>query len=62
MPTSKPGLYANIAAKRSRITQGSNERMARPGEASYLSASAFKAAAKTTKAAKAKKAKAGKKK
>jgi hypothetical protein len=62
MPNPKPGLYANIAAKRRRIAQGSNERMARPGEAGYPSASAFKAAAKTTKAAKAKKAKAGKRK
>jgi len=43
----KPGLYANIAAKRKRIAAGSNERMARKGEAGRPSAAAFKAAAKT---------------
>lgn len=50
----RPGLYANIAAKRRRIAQGSPERMARPGESGRPSAAAFKAAAKTTKEAKAK--------
>jgi hypothetical protein len=45
----KPGLYANIAAKRRRIAAGSNERMARKGEAGRPSAAAFKAAAKTAK-------------
>jgi hypothetical protein len=45
----KPGLYANIAAKRKRIEAGSKERMARKGEAGRPSASAFKAAAKTAK-------------
>jgi hypothetical protein len=45
----KPGLYANIAAKRKRIESGSKERMARPGEAGRPTASAFKASAKTTK-------------
>jgi hypothetical protein len=45
----KPGLYANIAAKRKRIAAGSKERMARKGEAGRPSASAFKAAAKTAK-------------
>jgi len=45
----KPGLYANIAAKRERIERGSDERMARKGEAGRPSAAAFKAAAKTAK-------------
>ena len=55
MPKSKspkPGLYANIAAKRRRIAQGSGERMAKPGDAGYPSAGAFKAAAKTAGGAK----------
>jgi hypothetical protein len=51
----KPGLYANIAAKRKRIAAGSNERMARKGEAGRPSAAAFKAAAKTAKPRKPKK-------
>ena len=45
----KPGLYANIAAKRGRIERGSDERMARKGEAGRPTAAAFKAAAKTAK-------------
>jgi len=45
----KPGLYANINAKRKRIEAGSNERMARKGEPGRPTAAAFKAAAKTTK-------------
>lgn len=51
----KPGLYANIAAKRKRIEAGSNERMARKGEAGRPTAAAFKAAAKTAKRRKPKK-------
>ncbi len=51
----KPGLYANIAAKRRRIAAGSNERMARKGEAGRPTAAAFKAAAKTAKRRKPKK-------
>jgi len=43
------GLYANIHAKRKRIKEGAKERMARPDEAGYPKASAFKAAAKTAK-------------
>ena len=50
----KPGLYANIAAKRKRIAAGSKEHMARPGESGRPSAGAFKAAAKTAKKPKAK--------
>ena len=45
----KLGLYANIAAKHERIERGSDERMARKGEASRPTAAAFKAAAKTAK-------------
>lgn len=45
----KPGLYANIHAKRKRIAAGSNELMARKGEAGRPTAAAFKAAAKTAK-------------
>jgi hypothetical protein len=45
----KPGLYANIHAKRERIEAGSKERMARKGEESRPTAAAFKAAAKTAK-------------
>ena len=45
----KPGLYANINAKRDRIEAGSKERMARKGEEGRPSAAALKAAAKTAK-------------
>ena len=55
MPAKKPGLYANIAAKRRRIEDGSDERMARKGEEGRPSAAAFKAAAKTAKRRKPKK-------
>jgi hypothetical protein len=43
----KPGLYANIAAKRERIAQGSNERMRSPGDAGAPTDKAFKDSAKT---------------
>jgi hypothetical protein len=49
MPKKKPGLYANIHAKRKRIAAGSDERMARKGEEGRPTAAAFKAAAKTAK-------------
>ena len=45
----KPGLYANIAAKRKRIEAGIKEGMARKGEEGSPTAAAFKAAAKTAK-------------
>jgi hypothetical protein len=45
----KPGLYANITAKRKRIEAGSKERMARKGEEGRPTAAAFKSAAKTAK-------------
>jgi hypothetical protein len=51
----KPGLYANIAAKRKRIAGGSKERMARKGDPDRPSAADFKAAAKTAKRRKPKK-------
>ena len=45
----KPGLYANINAKRERIAAGSGEKMRKPGTAGAPSAADFKAAAKTAK-------------
>jgi hypothetical protein len=51
----KPGLYANIAAKRKRIEAGSKERMARKGDPDRPSAADFKAATKTAKPRKPKK-------
>lgn len=49
MAKKKPGLYANINAKRKRIEAGSNERMSRKGDPDRPSADDFKAAAKTAK-------------
>lgn len=45
----KPGLYANIAAKRKRIAGGSGEKMRKPGTKGAPTAKAFKEAAKTAK-------------
>ncbi len=45
----KPGLYANIAAKRKRIAEGSGERMRKPGTKGAPTADAFKESAKTAK-------------
>ena len=45
----KPGLYANIAAKRERIKAGSGEKMRKPGAKGAPTAAAFKASAKTAK-------------
>lgn len=45
----KPGLYANIQAKRRRIAAGSNEKMRKPGTEGAPTAQAFKDAAKTAK-------------
>lgn len=45
----KPGLYANIAAKRRRIKAGSGEKMRKPGSKGAPSAKDFKDAAKTAK-------------
>ena len=46
---SKPGLYANINAKRERIAAGSKEKMRKPGAKGAPTAADFKAAAKTAK-------------
>ena len=45
----KPGLYANIHAKRKRIAAGSGEKMRKPGTAGAPTAKQFKRAAKTAK-------------
>ena len=45
----KPGLYANIAAKRQRIKAGSGEKMRKVGAKGAPSAKDFKDAAKTAK-------------
>ena len=44
---SKPGLYANIHAKRARIAAGSGEKMRKPGTKGAPTAEAFKKSAKT---------------
>tara|TARA_B100001173_G_C16030955_1_gene566869 strand:+ start:14215 stop:14361 length:147 start_codon:yes stop_codon:yes gene_type:complete len=46
----KPGLYANIHAKRKRIAQGSGEKMRKTGSKGAPTAAQFMAAAKTKKA------------
>jgi hypothetical protein len=45
----KPGLYANIQAKRKRIAAGSGEKMRSPGDKGAPTADAFKQSAKTAK-------------
>jgi hypothetical protein len=45
----KPGLYANIHAKRERIAAGSGEKMRKPGTTGAPTAKAFKESAKTAK-------------
>jgi len=45
----KPGLYANIWAKRKRIAKGSGEKMRKVGTKGAPTAKAFKEAAKTAK-------------
>ncbi len=45
----KPGLYANIAAKKKRIAAGSGEKMRKVGAKGAPSAKDFKDAAKTAK-------------
>jgi hypothetical protein len=47
--TKKPGLYANINAKRERIEKGSGEKMRKPGTKGAPSAADFKKSAKTAK-------------
>lgn len=51
----KPGLYANIHAKRKRIEKGSKERMRKVGSKGAPTKKAFKEAAKTAKPKKGKK-------
>jgi len=45
----KPGLYANIAAKKKRIKEGSGEKMRKVGSKGAPTAKAFKESAKTAK-------------
>tara|TARA_B100002019_G_scaffold37390_2_gene31277 strand:- start:2307 stop:2456 length:150 start_codon:yes stop_codon:yes gene_type:complete len=45
----KPGLYANIHAKRKRIKAGSGEKMRKPGAKGAPSKADFKRSAKTAK-------------
>lgn len=45
----KPGLYANIQAKRARIKAGSGEKMRKPGTPGAPTKQAFIQSAKTAK-------------
>jgi hypothetical protein len=45
----KPGLYANIHAKRERIAAGSGEKMRKPGFPGAPTPEAFRKSAKTAK-------------
>lgn len=45
----RPGLYANIHAKRKRIKAGSGEKMRKPGAKGAPTAKAFKRSARTAK-------------
>lgn len=45
----KPGLYANIHAKRKRIASGSGEKMRKPGTKGAPTAANFKRAAQTAR-------------
>ena len=45
----KPGLYANIHAKRARIAAGSDERMRKVGSKGAPTAKNFRESAKTAK-------------
>jgi hypothetical protein len=45
----KPGLYANINAKKARIAAGSGEKMNKPGSKNAPTAKDFKESAKTAK-------------
>jgi hypothetical protein len=48
----KAGLYANIHAKKKRISEGSGEKMRKVGTKGAPTAKAFKESAKTAKKAK----------
>jgi hypothetical protein len=52
MKSLKPGLYANIHAKRERIAEGSGEKMNKVGSKTAPTAKDFKQSAKTAKKAK----------
>lgn len=45
----RPGLYANIAAKRRRIANGSGEKMRKAGSKGAPTSANFKRAAKTAR-------------
>ena len=45
----KPGLYANIHAKRKRIAAGSGEKMRKPGSKGAPTSKAFRESAKTAR-------------
>jgi hypothetical protein len=45
----KPGLYANIHAKRERIAKGSGERMRKPGSKGAPTAEAFRKSKRTAR-------------
>lgn len=45
----KPGLYANINAKRARIASGSGEQMRKVGSKGAPTAAAFRKSAKTAR-------------
>jgi hypothetical protein len=47
--STKPGLYANIHAKRERIKAGSGEKMRRVGSKGAPTSKAFKQSARTAK-------------
>jgi hypothetical protein len=47
--STKPGLYANINAKRDRIKAGSGEKMRKVGAKGAPTAKAFKQSARTAK-------------
>lgn len=49
VPSTKPGLYANIHAKRKRIAEGSGEKMRTPGAKGAPTKKAFIQSAKTAK-------------
>lgn len=49
MKQTKPGLYANIQAKRKRIKEGSGEKMRKVGAKGAPTAKAFKQSAKTAR-------------
>jgi hypothetical protein len=51
MKPNKPGLYANIHAKRERIAAGSGEKMNKVGSKAAPTAKDFKESAKTAKPA-----------